>query len=70
MVIDPIFRWSQLTLPVATVIGSAWVMANGYSPTGFGLLFGGSIFTIILRLIEQGIFADNIQHGRYDRINY
>ncbi len=68
--IDPIFRVSQLTLPVATILGSAWVFVSGNNSAGIGLFFGGVAFTIILRLIEQGIFADNIFHGRYSKHHY
>lgn len=62
---DPIFRVSQITLPVATVLGTAWVLVSGNNSGGLWLFVGGTIFTIILRLIEQGIFADNHYHGRY-----
>ena len=65
-----IFEISQLTLPVATILATAWVVVSGHSSEGLLLFLGGSIFTIILRLIEQEIFADNIYHGRYDRYNY
>ena len=70
MIVDPIFRVSQLTLPVATVIGTAWVLVSGNNFSGLWLFIGGSIFTIILRLIEQAIFADNVYKGRYSRTHY
>jgi hypothetical protein len=63
--IDPIFRISQLTLPVSTVLGTAWVLVSGNNSGALWLFIGGFIFTIILRLIEQTIFADNMYHGRY-----
>ena len=63
--LDPIFRISQLTLPVATILGCAYSIVNGYSSEAFFLFIGGFIFTIILRLMEQAIFADNVYNGRY-----
>ena len=67
---DPIFRISQITLPVATVLGAAWVLVNGNNSAGLLLFAGGVIFTIVLRLIEQTIFANNVSHGRYNSIHY
>lgn len=61
---DPIFRVSQLTLPVATVLGTAWVLVAGNNTGAFLLFIGGAVFTIVLRLIEQVIFSDNHYHGR------
>ena len=65
MTLDPIFRISQLTLPVATVLGSAWITVSKNLADGALFLCLGAIFTIILRWIEQAIFADNIYNGRY-----
>jgi hypothetical protein len=65
--IDPIFRVSQLTLPVATVLGTAWVLVAGNNTGALLLFLGGAIFTIILRVIEQSIFEHNVVNGRYGR---
>ena len=64
---DPVFRISQITLPVATVLGTAWVLVTKNNEGALWLFIGGTVFTIILRLIEQAIFADNVSHGRYHR---
>ncbi len=68
--LDPIFRVSQLTLPVATIICTAWVAIEKTGEAGFLFFLGGIIFTIALRFIEQAIFADNVSRGRYTRHNY
>ena len=69
--LDPIFRISQITLPVATVLGTAWVLVSGRSGESAFLFFiGGMILTIVLRIMEQEIFADNISHGRYWKSHY
>jgi len=68
--LDSIFRISQLTLPVATILGCSWVLVNGNNAGAFYLFIGGFIFTLILRIVEQSIFADNIYHGRYNRHHY
>lgn len=67
MTLDPIFRISQLTLPVAVVLGSAWITVSKSSWDGFLFFLSGGIFTIFLRILEQIIFADNVYHGRYSR---
>ena len=68
--LDPIFRISQLTLPVATILGCAWVLVNGNNSGAVYLFLGGFIFTLILRMVEQSIFADNIHNGRYCSHHY
>jgi len=67
--LDPIFRISQLTLPVATIICTAWVAIEKSGEVAFLFFLGGVAFTIILRLIEQGIFADNVSQGRYSSLH-
>ncbi|MBI2572826.1 hypothetical protein HYV86_03125 [Candidatus Woesearchaeota archaeon] len=63
--IDPIFRITQLTLPVATILSTAWVLVSGNNSGALLFFIGGVIFTIILRLMEQAIFEHNVTHGRY-----
>ena len=65
MIDNTFFKISQLTLPVATVLGTAWVLVSGNNYAAFWLFIGGSILTIVLRLLEQDIFVDNVYHGRY-----
>ena len=62
--LDSIFRISQLTTSVATILGSAYIWVSLGMKDGVGFLIFGGIFTIILRLIEQMIFEDNYNHGR------
>lgn len=63
--IDPVFRISQLTLPVATVLGAAWVLVNGNNMGAFLLFVGGVLFTFGLRILEQEIFVENVDNNRY-----
>jgi len=63
--LDSIFRISQLTLPVATVLGSAWLVVSGYGENAFYLFIGGFIFTLILRVLEQQIFEINYDSHRF-----
>lgn len=70
MIDNTIFKISQLTLPVATILATAWIAVEKSGESAFLLFIGGVIFTIMLRLIEQTIFVDNVYHGRYYRGNY
>jgi hypothetical protein len=61
--LDNLFKITQLTLPVATIIGSAWVMSSGNNFGAVALFIGGAIFTIALRFIEQSIFETDCYNG-------
>jgi hypothetical protein len=68
MIDNTILKIFQLSLPVATILATAWVAVDKAGWSAFYLFIGGFIFTIVLRIIEQTIFADNCSHGRYYRM--
>ncbi len=59
-----IFKISQLTTSVATLLGSAWIWVNKDSSDGLLFLLFGICFTVGLRLLEQRIFELNFDNGR------
>ena len=61
--LDPIFRFSQLTLPVATILSSALVVVNNHSEAGVWIFIGGAVLTLLLRYIEQETFEYNRVKG-------
>jgi hypothetical protein len=64
--LDLLFRLSQLTLPVATIICTACMVISNHSGEAFFLFWGGFIFTFLLRLMEQQMFEYNSRNGYYD----
>ena len=65
-----IFKLSQLTTATTSIIGGAWVGIENGTMAGVGFLALGIGATIILRLVEQEIFKDNINNSRYADFNY
>jgi len=64
MIDNTIFKISQLTLPVATVLATAWVLVSGVNGA-LELFLGGMLVTFLLRILEQSIFEHN--RGRFGR---
>ena len=58
----PIISLQKLTAPAAIVIASAWVTRSNGLADGIGFLIATGGFYILLVLIEQAIFADNVHH--------
>lgn len=53
-----------MTLPVATLLGTAWIIVSGVKGDAPFLFFmGGFIFTFLLRYTEQEIFESNRRKG-------
>lgn len=56
---------SKISLPVATILGSAYLFGVGNNSGALFILFGGAIFTFLLILIEHAIFVDNHWNDRF-----
>ena len=65
-----IFKVTQLSVAVATILASAYVWVNVNGTDGFFFFIFGALFTITLRVLEQTIFTDNIAHERYSSYRY
>jgi hypothetical protein len=63
--LDWVFKVTQLTAATATLVMSGLIAINKEGETWFFFLLFRAIFTIVLRLIEQQIFVDNVYHDRY-----
>lgn len=62
--LDLVFRISQLTTSVATVLGGAYVWVNKGGTEGIFFIFFCALFTLAIRYYEQQIFAENSDMGR------
>lgn len=67
MIDNTIFKITQLTTSVATILASAYVWINSNANSGFIFFIMGAAFTIILRMVEQNIFDYNCRN-HYDHI--
>ncbi len=62
MAFDLALKLANVTLPVATIFCSTWALISGHTDGAVFLFFGGMIFTVFLRWIDQECYKELLRH--------